>query len=1406
MDSQILENDHQLRKLATESRWTELLEATTGGSHSSGKTINLMWTVRALRALSRGHEANDLLLIRLKDGGSLPIPSAIELAEELLQCSYLSEAKPLLEALFKLELPEAHFLRSTFFRECNDWEGALAALEPLRKLHGPWPRLCHISEALIRLRQGWLGVAFDSLMAFENDPTAGIQKAIARLEIAIGRVKDAKKRLEQVSSEHPFDWEWPALLATAKAVDNEDLDECQLLIGKGIARQPRQPEAYALMCRIHLLRGDDENARRAATQALAVKPWMDAALIPFIEQAVSRRDFQKARQILSRGRKIVDTPRRQAAELDILRLEGAKSRVLISLAEQLTNQFKNDPEIMRAVAAAYEYCGRRDKSAVLIEESLRLNPYDRATRNNLAALYKNRGDIDDAILQWQELSDAGDEIAQINLAQTLADRGDLAQAEEVWHRLNTSSPTQYAIVQRGLALLFLSRGDVNDAMLKIREACSIEPRNTLNWLVLADIEEKLRGPAAALKILEDVETRVDSLIKLRKKMFELLQFIMLPSQLVGKVRNWRRKDENEIEYYLLEAKAHRLAEDLYSTEEILKQAVKVDPQEGYAALARFYAFRGRLVDAKEACLIWAKYSNTEVRPWGQLAEICYLERKPDEALEALDQALDRDPGRHSIVKQKIGILLALEKYETAIETARQYWEKKRELSALSLWLECLEKAHQFDMAVQIIEEIKLSRPFERAINLRYARQLFLAGRDEQGIAVLRQAHEREPSSDLVVSLLIKNLMRLERTLEASQIMKSFSANQTDRNDLRIAIAGIAMEQGLLNDAKEILQSVIDKNPESIQGWMMTASVEKKCQNNSSERSIWLEILNRFHFSSWLPAATDDFLRLGMEQELENSLNSWRNDEPNNPKPWWIALRIALKLHRYTVATEMVDGIERRIGQTIETLAARATILGEQNRLSEAIRCIEKATQLAPINHDFLHQLISLQIKGGDWDKFEANFQRLEYLVGDGRFRIYEKQFFNLNCHPDWSVEKLFRHYQDWDSWLIRPFLNPPKAFANSLDQNRKLRIGYVSPDFRAHVVAKFSEPIVQFHDRDGFELFAYAHFDMGYTDNVKSRFRGYFDHWCEIQQLSDDELERTIRRDKIDILVDLAGHTSHHRLSVFARRPAPILASHVIGAGQTTGMSVIDYLIASTDVWPAKFDEYAAERVERLSTSGLIYRVPEDVLPALPLPCLNGNRITFGVFARPVRTNRRTIKVWADILHQVPDSRLRFEHVPFVELDIQSRFIEQFAEHGIGADRLEFNNTRPYWAAFQQIDIQLDPFPAGSGTTATEGLYMERLVVTLRDRPAMGRMAHAQLVALKLDDICSAADEQEYVQKAVALASDPLRLAKLSSGLRQRFENSPITDYKGYANALAATYRRWWKTWCEQQAQSELTQ
>lgn len=400
--------------------------------------------------------------------------------------------------------------------------------------------------------------------------------------------------------------------------------------------------------------------------------------------------------------------------------------------------------------------------------------------------------------------------------------------------------------------------------------------------------------------------------------------------------------------------------------------------------------------------------------------------------------------------------------------------------------------------------------------------------------------------------------------------------------------------------------------------------------------------------------------------------------------------------------------------------------------------------------------------------------------------------FCLNYRDDWTPEAIFAEYQTWDRRHARPLMPDTPAWDIDRTPGRRLRVGYVSPDFRHHAVALFAEPLLAAHDRTRIELFCYAEVAVG--DATTERFRAMADHWRPTIGLDDAAVAEMIRRDRIDILVDLAGHTAGNRLLAFARRPAPVQIEFMLGHGYTSGLSAIDAFLADAALAPPDSDGLFSEAVIRLPRIPLAYRPPDGMPDVGPLPARSAGRVTFGYFGRTVRLNDDVIAAWSQILHAVPGSRLMLNNSPFAEAAGCDLMAARFAAHGIARDRLVLVCTAPQpvtWAAYGQVDIALDPFPHNAGTTTIEALWMGVPVVTLAGRPTVGRFGAAILHAVGLDDWVTA-EPQAYVTRAARAAGDLDALERLRAALRPTFRASPLHDASGLARAIEQTYQDLW--------------
>ena len=358
---------------------------------------------------------------------------------------------------------------------------------------------------------------------------------------------------------------------------------------------------------------------------------------------------------------------------------------------------------------------------------------------------------------------------------------------------------------------------------------------------------------------------------------------------------------------------------------------------------------------------------------------------------------------------------------------------------------------------------------------------------------------------------------------------------------------------------------------------------------------------------------------------------------------------------------------------------------------------------------------------------------------------------------------------------------------------RKLRVGYVSSDFRQHSVSFFAAPLLAAHDPAAVEVFCYA--DVVTGDAITRRIKKAAHHWRNIARLSDTEVFDQVRADQIDILVDLAGHTKGNRLPVFARRAAPVQVT-AIGYPATTGLPVMDYRLVDGVSDPApEADGWAVERLIRLAGMHC-YEPPADAPAPGPLPALVPNPVTFGSFNKFAKVSPETVALWARILRAAPEARLILKSKPLVEAETRARVADMFAAHGIAAARLDLRGWTPgdtaHLELYREVDIALDTVPYNGTTTTCEALWMGVPVLTLLGQGHAGRVGASLLMQAGLRDWVATTPEQ-YVARAAEFVSDLASLAALRKGLRKIVAASQLCDAKAYARNVEKAYRAMWR-------------
>ncbi|GEP60722.1 O-linked N-acetylglucosamine transferase, SPINDLY family protein [Reyranella soli] len=477
----------------------------------------------------------------------------------------------------------------------------------------------------------------------------------------------------------------------------------------------------------------------------------------------------------------------------------------------------------------------------------------------------------------------------------------------------------------------------------------------------------------------------------------------------------------------------------------------------------------------------------------------------------------------------------------------------------------------------------------------------------------------------------------------------------------------------------------------------------------------------------------------------------------------------------------------------EILLNLGMLLREKRRSKEAATAYRRALAVKPNDPTLLSNLGNALKDQGEFAEAIACFRQALERRPDYRAALsnLDNAIFDMHFADrygnDSTLEaaRLFARY-------IEP-ARPRTDFANVRDPERRLRVGYVSPDFRNHGVSYFFHGVIA--NLDPAEVEPYCYSNSTVDDDMTARIRTAASGFRTIAGLSDAEADAIIQRDRIDILVDLAGHTAGNRLSLFARKPAPVQML-TQGYLDTSGLTAMDYLVTDRWVVPPEDEGSFTEKILRLPNAHFCFAPTGLDIPVTARPA--GQPLTLGSFNNWNKVSGETIALWARVMAEIPDCRLFLKSGRFDDPALRREAIDQLAAHGVGESRLlveGFTTREELMAAYNRVDIGLDPFPYNGCTTTIEALWMGVPVVALRGRRSVARASEAILTVIGRPDLV-AADADAYVSIVKTLAADRKALDEMHGTLRAMTESSPICDCRQFARDTVQLYRQMWRTWC----------
>ncbi len=468
------------------------------------------------------------------------------------------------------------------------------------------------------------------------------------------------------------------------------------------------------------------------------------------------------------------------------------------------------------------------------------------------------------------------------------------------------------------------------------------------------------------------------------------------------------------------------------------------------------------------------------------------------------------------------------------------------------------------------------------------------------------------------------------------------------------------------------------------------------------------------------------------------------------------------------------------------------IFKDLGMISDAVICYRKVLSLKPDFLEAINNMGTCFLNMGQHDEAEKQY-RMALALMPSSSTAYSNLLYSLNFQEGLDENQVFKEHWTWgmkQSETVKP-MELPKSVICPTD--RCLRIGYVSPDFRDHSVACFIEPLIIGHNRSLFQVICYS--DSSITDSVTEQLKSRADQWRDICGLSDISVAEMVQQDRIDILVDLAGHTANNRMGLFAQKPSLIQLSY-LGYPNTTGLSAIQYRI--TDSWadpPGMTDHLYTENLIRLSSGFLCYQPRVENSINSKVQTSSNGTVTFGSFNQRAKITPHVISIWARILSQVPHAEMVLKSKVYQDEKVQKQIMEDFSRHGIAHGRIRFLKYQvsdaDHLNSYQNIDIGLDTFPYNGTTTTCDALWMGVPVITLAGKIHVSRVGVSLLSSVNRMELI-ADSEDEYVQKSIALGKNPEQIQKYRNSLRPAMLGSSLMNRQKFCDTFEKALKEIW--------------
>ena len=606
------------------------------------------------------------------------------------------------------------------------------------------------------------------------------------------------------------------------------------------------------------------------------------------------------------------------------------------------------------------------------------------------------------------------------------------------------------------------------------------------------------------------------------------------------------------------------------------------------------------------------------------------------------------------------------------------------------------------------------------------------------------------------------------------------------------LSSIAMQEQAYERATSLLERALRLAPE--QG-MLCSNLGEALRRLGRKSEALVAFRRAVEHSPEL-AETHFNLALTLEQlnELDEACSEYEAALRLKPDFAAAALGLLSALRASAAYERAVVWYEEHAAQLPDTAAQRcavAAVLADVFRIDEAVAHLERALELEPGLAAVHAELAAALVERGEIDEALVRMRRAIELEPTNA-TYHGNLVYLLPFSPNVSAAQVLEEARAFGA-RHAPALKRPPRHTNSREPERRLRVGYVSPDFREHPAALFLRPLFRHHDRTRAQLIAYS--NVRRPDAVTQQLKSLVDDWRDISLLDDEAAAALMRSDEVDVLVDLAQHSAGNRLLLFALKPAPVQISW-LGYPGTTGVSALDYRLTDPGLDPPELGNgHNSETLLWLPDTFWCYEPPSEAPVVNELPALQNGYVTFGSLNNFKKVSDAALELWAQVLSAVPGSRLLLVAPAGSARDRVRRALRG---QGVGEERVEMVGPMPrreYLAAYGRVDIGLDPVPYGGGTTTLDAVFMGVPVVTLTGETAVSRSAAAIARNLRLPELVGRS-VQDYVGRARSLADNRDALAELRRALRKRLAQSPLLDAKAFARNIEGAFAEAWRRWC----------